>query len=44
MLQEDAEQDGNKLASVYLVCNDIYTSTGWPKSSVYTNQCKRKTM
>ena len=30
-LQKYVESDSNKLASGELVCNAIYTSSGWPK-------------
>ena len=34
-LQEDVESDGNQLSYGDLVCNTIYTSTGWHKSHFY---------
>ena len=41
-LQEDMESDGNKLSYGDLVCNNIYTSTVWPKLIFYIDPCKRK--
>ena len=33
---------GNKLSYGDLVCNDIYTYPGWPKSLFYVEICKIK--